>query len=300
MPSLDELIVPGSTITMDGSKGSTAKPPIVFVHGVMHGAWFWGGFMKELSSRGYKTYAFSLPCNADRSLQASADAIQLFIEEVVKAPCVLVGHSGGGHFVQHYLCDVEPQLNNANKVVAACLLASGTCDPDAGKANVERWMGRMMGDVGAKFEMGTKGMTPELFKFLFFSDATDATTISGESLTIAEYSAKLLTNVGDSQVCFGQHPPLAELKEHPSAVAKRIPVLVVSTEYDPIQAGKCTPPLEGPAEASTLVDKVAELWAATNSNRLHIEKMGHCMGDAGWETAVIEPIAAWLEKNTAK
>ena len=78
-------------------------------------------------------------------------------------------------------------------------------------------------------------------------------------------------------------------------MAARIPVLVTSTEYDPIQGGKS----DVAAEEVTIVDKVAELWGATtqNGNRLHFEKMAHCMGDEGWEAIVAEPLAAWILKK---
>jgi len=99
--------------------------PILFVHGMWHGAWCWAEhFLPYFSQQGYACYALSL-CGhggsngVTRLRWASLDN---YVSDVVKVagqfdtPPILVGHSMGGMIVQKYL--------ESHQATAAVFMAS--------------------------------------------------------------------------------------------------------------------------------------------------------------------------------
>lgn len=99
--------------------------PILFVHGMWHGAWCWAEhFMPYFARHGYVTHALSLRGHGNSegrerlrwtSLADYVADVARVAGEMDNAP-VLVGHSMGGVIVQKYL--------ESNEAPAAVLLAS--------------------------------------------------------------------------------------------------------------------------------------------------------------------------------
>jgi len=81
----------------------TSRPPIVLVHGAANSAWVWPFWQKELSERGWPSFAISLrghfrstPCDLSRTtMQDYADDVSWLTDQLASAP-VLLGWSMGG------------------------------------------------------------------------------------------------------------------------------------------------------------------------------------------------------------
>lgn len=88
-------------------------PPVLFVHGLWHGAWCWNEhFVPWFRERGYDATAITLRRHDRRHPPGlRTTRIKDYVEDVVNAaarmpsPPVLVGHSMGGFVVQKYLED---------------------------------------------------------------------------------------------------------------------------------------------------------------------------------------------------
>lgn len=99
-------------------------PPILFVHGLWHGAWCWDEhFVPWFRDRGYETRAITLRRHDQRHAPGlRTTRIRDYVEDVTTAaanmpqPPVLVGHSMGGFVTQMYL--------SQHGAPAAVLLAS--------------------------------------------------------------------------------------------------------------------------------------------------------------------------------
>jgi len=106
-------------------KSVVQDTPILFIHGMWHGAWCWTeSFMPYFAQHGYRTYALSLRGHGasegrERLRWTSLADYVADVEQVVdgmeKVP-VLVGHSMGGLIVQKYL--------ESHQAPAAVLLAT--------------------------------------------------------------------------------------------------------------------------------------------------------------------------------
>jgi len=106
-------------------KGTARPVPILFVHGLWHGAWCWEKhFMPYFAENGYAAYALSLRGHGGSESPAHfrwmsiADYVKDVAQVVSQIPegAILVGHSMGGLVVQKYL--------EAHTAPAAVLLAS--------------------------------------------------------------------------------------------------------------------------------------------------------------------------------
>ena len=99
--------------------------PILFIHGMWHGAWCWAEhFLPYFATHGYAAYAMSLRGHGSSegrerlrwtSLADYVADVTQIINELEKTP-VLIGHSMGGMIVQEYL--------ESHQTPAAVLLAS--------------------------------------------------------------------------------------------------------------------------------------------------------------------------------
>jgi pimeloyl-ACP methyl ester carboxylesterase len=103
----------------------THSVPILFVHGMWHGAWCWAEhFLPYFSQKGYAAYALSLCGHGgseghNRLRWFSLDDYVSDVLEVAarfETPPILVGHSMGGMIVQKYL--------ESHKAAAAVFMAS--------------------------------------------------------------------------------------------------------------------------------------------------------------------------------
>ncbi len=99
--------------------------PLLFVHGMMHGAWCWDAhFLPYFASHGFAAHAVSLRGHgkSEGRKRLQWTRISDFVDDVAYAvrqlprPPVLIGHSMGGFVIQKYLED--------HVVPAAVLLSS--------------------------------------------------------------------------------------------------------------------------------------------------------------------------------
>lgn len=119
------------TITLDGQallaerppSSAPARPPILFVHGLVAGAWLWESYLRWFAARGYPSYAVNLRGRPGGRPAADLGRVGImdFVTDARDAARhlgtpVVVGHSMGGLIAQ--------KLAEANVVRAAVLLAS--------------------------------------------------------------------------------------------------------------------------------------------------------------------------------
>lgn len=86
------------------------KTPLLFIHGMWHGAWCWDEFfLPYFAEQGYHVTALSLRGHGNSEGKIAGSSIMDYVhdvQDVVKTlptPPVLVGHSMGGFIVQKYL-----------------------------------------------------------------------------------------------------------------------------------------------------------------------------------------------------
>jgi len=101
----------------------THKTPLLFVHGMWHGAWCWDEFfLPYFAEQGYQATALSLRGHAGSEGKIRGNTIANYVSDVEQVaqtfdtPPVIIGHSMGGFLTQKYL-----ETHNAP---AAVLLAS--------------------------------------------------------------------------------------------------------------------------------------------------------------------------------
>jgi pimeloyl-ACP methyl ester carboxylesterase len=80
----------------------TGQPPLLFVHGLGHGAWCWENWLDAAADAGYPAYAVSLRGHGGSSGRLRTARLSEYVADVVATaeslprPPVLVGHSMGG------------------------------------------------------------------------------------------------------------------------------------------------------------------------------------------------------------
>jgi len=94
---------------LEGPPGDPDRPPLLFVHGLGHGAWCWEHWMPAAAEAGYPVYAVSLRGHGGSSGRLRTALLGQYVDDVVRTaaslpgPAVLVGHSMGGLVVQQAL-----------------------------------------------------------------------------------------------------------------------------------------------------------------------------------------------------
>ena len=104
-----ELTMKLETITRT-PKTQTHKTPLLFVHGMWHGAWCWDeNFLPYFAEQGYHASALSLRGHAGSEGKIRGNTIADYVSDVEQvagqfetAP-VVIGHSMGGFIAQKYL-----------------------------------------------------------------------------------------------------------------------------------------------------------------------------------------------------
>jgi alpha-beta hydrolase superfamily lysophospholipase len=91
-------------------RNRTHKTPLLFVHGMWHGAWCWDeNFLPFFAEHGYQATAFSLRGHAGSEGRIHGNTIANYVsdvEQIAKTfdmPPVVIGHSMGGFLTQKYL-----------------------------------------------------------------------------------------------------------------------------------------------------------------------------------------------------
>jgi pimeloyl-ACP methyl ester carboxylesterase len=106
------------------------RAPVLFVHGLGHGAWCWEHWLEGTAEAGHPAYAVSLRGHAGSAGPLRTSLLSHYVDDVVRTatslgrPAVLVGHSMGGLVVQRALARYA--------AVAAVLVASVSAHPAVG------------------------------------------------------------------------------------------------------------------------------------------------------------------------
>lgn len=196
----------------------TDKPPLLFVHGVAHGAWCWQEhWMPEAAAHGWPTYAVSLRGHGGSGGREDLDRTLLrhYVHDVLQAittlpaPPVLVGHSMGGLVVQHVL---ERYAARAGVLVAPLSASHGFGT-----------LGLLLRHRPGQVARALTGRTVELDRELLFSDDLDPAT-----------AARYVSRLGP-EGALTQHQIVLPRRPRPS----KAPVLVLGAGDD-----KLVPPID--------------------------------------------------------
>jgi pimeloyl-ACP methyl ester carboxylesterase len=85
------------------------RPPLLFVHGLGHGAWCWEHWLDAAADAGHSAYAVSLRGHGGSPGRLRTARLGQYVDDVVATaesldrPPVLIGHSMGGLVVQQVL-----------------------------------------------------------------------------------------------------------------------------------------------------------------------------------------------------
>ncbi|MGU3432546.1 alpha/beta hydrolase [Actinomycetes bacterium M1A6_2h] len=104
--------------------GIGTRPPLLFVHGLAHGAWCWRNWMEAAAAAGHPAYALSFRGHGGSEGRAAGARLSDYVADTVRVVSsiseghvVLVGHSLGGLVVQHVL----PKIDAAAAVLLATI-----------------------------------------------------------------------------------------------------------------------------------------------------------------------------------
>src|ERR1700739_4503066 len=107
------------------------RPPLLFVHGLGHGAWSWHNWLEAAAAAGYQAYALSFRGHGGSEGSVAGARLRDYVADTVRAAasiahgdCAVVGDPLGGLVTQHALPTIKP--------VAAVLLASISARPAIG------------------------------------------------------------------------------------------------------------------------------------------------------------------------
>lgn len=91
-------------------EGSPKPTPLLFIHGIYHGAWCWDvHFLPWFAARGWDCYALSLRGHGQSSGTTRGAHLRGYVQDVLEtaaslpAAPILIGHSMGGLLAQHCL-----------------------------------------------------------------------------------------------------------------------------------------------------------------------------------------------------
>ncbi|MGU3292895.1 alpha/beta fold hydrolase [Williamsia sp. M5A3_1d] len=115
---------PAIELVHEPATGVATGPPLLFVHGLAHGAWCWRNWMGAAAAAGHDAYALSFRGHGGSEGSAAGARLRDYVADTVRAAssigggkAVLVGHSLGGLVVQHAL----PVLEASSAVLLATI-----------------------------------------------------------------------------------------------------------------------------------------------------------------------------------
>jgi non-heme chloroperoxidase len=265
----------------------TTKPPLLFVHGNIHGGWVFTALAKKLAERGYESHLITMPKYKFKTLYDYVDDVQAYIEKLDKAP-VLLGHSQGGLEIQYYLLNRQQEMPAHTHAKAAVFLGavSGHSIMDMLKFTVHAAMdnpqafGRMLAEFNSA---NVIGHTFDLMhaKKTMFAPGTTHTNLAGEGdETLEAYLARLSPVESGSVLVDVFSHLLFKGGNKATPEQLNVPTLTVTAEHDGIVPAFVT-------------ESITKYW---QSDSVVITGQGHCFGDPGWEEAVPGPLADWLDK----
>ena len=179
------------------SESDADSTPILFVHGMWHGAWCWEEhFLPYFAQHGYDAYALDLRGHGgsdgrDRLRWTSLNDYVTDVEQVARqmptAP-IVVGHSMGGMIVQKYL--------ERNRAPAAVLLASTS--PHGVLPTTLRLARRhplAFAKVGLTFSMVPLVASPQLAREAFFSEDMPAAQLTSYFTRLQDESSRAMLDM---------------------------------------------------------------------------------------------------------
>jgi pimeloyl-ACP methyl ester carboxylesterase len=199
------------------------RPPLLCIHGIMHGAWCWDEFfLPYFAQRGYHAYALSLRGHGASPLSGSlrwvrvADYVEdtrAAVEQVTQARGrlpVLIGHSMGGLIVQKYL--------ERHTAAGAVLLASVPVG-GALRALIKVALRYPLEMIAAPFSFRPALNNARAIRWMFFSSAMPADTFERYHRRLTPESFRAILD-------------LSLLNTPDPSRAQRVPTLVVNGGAD--------------------------------------------------------------------
>ena len=247
----------------------THPTPLLFVHGMWHGAWCWSeNFLPYFAQHGYKSHALSLRGHgvSEGRERLRWTSLNDFVSDLarvmdqLKSPPVLIGHSMGGMIVQKYL--------ESHQAPAAVLLASA---PPKGlipaTLRIARRHPLIFLKVNLTFSLIHNIRTPELYKEAFFyADIKEKELIRYHN-QLQDESMRAYIDM------------LALNLPHPKKVDT--PLLVLGATNDNLIS----------------VNEVEATAKSYNTQAKFFPDMGHAMMfDTGWQD-VADSILGWLNEQ---
>jgi pimeloyl-ACP methyl ester carboxylesterase len=115
--------VNGLSVTVQRPAALSAKRPVLLIHGMFGGAWYWEGYQDFLAERGYETHAVNLRGHHGSRPVSNIGAVSIddYVEDALEVARTLdhpivIGHSMGGLIAQ--------KVAEAGACSAVVLLAS--------------------------------------------------------------------------------------------------------------------------------------------------------------------------------
>ena len=243
------------------------KTPLLFIHGMWHGAWCWDEFfLPFFADAGWHVTALSLRGHAGSEGKIQGSGIMDYVSDVeqiartLPTPPVLIGHSMGGFIVQKFL--------ERNSAPAGVLLAS---NPPYGLWHptwlVFKHSPLTLLKVLTQFQLSPVVETPEHTRWAFFSENFPRDEL-------LKYHAKL------NNESFRMYVDLLGLNlAHPKKV--KAPLLILGAENDMV-----IPPMD--------VHKTANAYHT--AAEIFPEMAHDMMLEKGWKS-VAERIDVWLREK---
>jgi pimeloyl-ACP methyl ester carboxylesterase len=184
-------------VASEHPKSHTKSTPVLFVHGMWHGAWCWKEhFLPYFAQHGYASYALNLRGHdgsegEDRLRWTSLDDYVVDVEQVahqMHTSPIMIGHSMGGMIVQKYL--------ERNQAPAAILLASTS--PHGVLPTTLRLARRhplAFTKVGLTFSMYPLVSTPQLAQDAFFSADMPEERLTSYSARLQDESYRVILDM---------------------------------------------------------------------------------------------------------